>query len=598
MKRLASTTHISISLVCITATILFTAIGLGLIRNSYRAQLEARAKLCESLAIQFCIGTQKEQTRLFKALAPVIVRRNQDILSMAIRRSDGYVLAATENHHTFWKDIPAKRSTATHIQVPILQGDKQYGTIEISLTSLGPKGILGLLHQFHLPLVFFMVVSGFIAYRMYLKKALHHLDPSSVVPDRVKAALDTLSESVVVTDGQEQIVLANEAFTKISGQPVSSLLGRRLSSLPCIKRSSEEEHLYLPWAKALRQGIAEKGVPLVLESISGKTSSIVNSTPISGPDGKQKGIMASFTDITELESKNQALVETSRLAGMAEVATDVLHNVGNVLNSVNVSTTSICENLSDSHLLNVKKVAEMLVEHNDDLGTFLCKDSRGRHIPNYLIKTVELLVNEQARLIEKIQSIRANIDHIKEIISMQQTHARTSGFQIESSLIDVVEDAIQINLTTLERSKISVVKEFGEVGIVIIDKPRVLQIVINLIRNASEALVTSDQEDKKLTIGCYKHEDNLLRIEVIDNGIGISSENLTKIFQHGFTTKKKGHGFGLHSSALAANEMGGSLSAHSQGLGHGAKFILEFPMKLERTKHDTGTRNQSANINH
>jgi len=599
LKRLASITYICISLVCITVTLLFAATALGLISNYSRAQLESRAKLCESLAIQFSVGTQKEQARLFKAFAPVIVRRNEDILSMAIRRSDGYILAATENHHTFWKNISAQRSTATHIKVPILQGDNKYGMMEICLTPLGPKGILGLLHQFHIPLVFFMSGSGFIAYRLYLKKALRHLDPSSVVPERVKAALDTLSESVVVTDGQEQIVLANEAFTKISGQSVSSLLGRKLSLLPCIKGNiSGEEQFNFPWSKALKEGIAEKGVPLVFESTSGKTSSIVNTTPISDPDGKRKGIMASFTDITELESKNQALVETSRLAGMAEVATDVLHNVGNVLNSVNISAASISEHLSDSHLLNIKKVAEMFVEHTDDLGAFLSEDSRGKHIPNYLIKTIELLINEQTHLIEKVQSIRANIDHIKEIINMQQSHARISHFQIESSLIEVIEDAIKINLANLERYKISIVKEYGEVGRVIIDKPRILQIIINLIRNASEALATSEQKDKKLIIRCYKdQEDNLLRIEVIDNGIGISSENLTKIFQHGFTTKMKGHGFGLHSSALAANEMGGSLSAHSQGLGHGAKFVLEFPLKLERIKYDTGTRNESTHIN-
>ena len=599
MKRLATTTHISISLVCITATLLFTAIGMGLIRNSYKAQLEARAKLCESLAIQFCVGTQKKQIDMFKALAPIIARRNPDILSMAIRRSDGHLLAVTDNHISYWKDIPANRSTETHIQVPIFHKDKQYGAIEICLTALNPNGMIGFVREFHLPLIFFMVVLGFIAFKLYLKKALRYLDPSSVIPDRVRAALDNLSESIVVTDSQEQIVLANEAFTRITGQPISSLLGSKLSLLPCIKKTSGQKNFDLPWAKALRQGQAEKGIPLALESSSGEVfSSIVNTIPISDHDGKQKGIIASFTDVTELEQKNRALVEASRLAGMAEVATDVLHNVGNVLNSVNVSAASINESLSGSQLDNVRKVAEMLSEHINDIGTYLTKDSRGRHIPNYLIKTVEKLLSDQVNLMEKVRAIRTNIDHIKEIISMQQSHARTVGFQIESSLVEVVEDAIKINQTTLEGYKISLVKEFGDVGIVTIDKPRILQIVINLIRNSSESLAASDQKDRQLTVRCYKHEENLLRIEVLDNGIGILSENLTKIFQHGFTTKEKGHGFGLHSSALAAHEMGGSLSVHSEGLGHGATFILEFPLKLERIQHETGTTTQSTNINY
>jgi signal transduction histidine kinase len=179
---------------------------------------------------------------------------------------------------------------------------------------------------------------------------------------------------------------------------------------------------------------------------------------------------------------------------------------------------------------------------------------------------------------------------------MQQSHARTSTFQIAASPIEVVEEAIQINDTDLKHHGISVVREFGEVGIVDIDKPRVLQIVTNLIRNASDALAVSNETKKLLTIRCYKHEEDLLLLEVLDNGIGIPPENFTKIFQHGFTTKDDGHGFGLHSSALAAKEIGGSLSAHSKGLGHGATFVLELPLSPERIENETGQTLESTNI--
>jgi len=277
--------------------------------------LEARAKLCKSLAIQLSMEVQEKQTELFMALAPTIVRENQDILSMAIRRCDGHLLAATDNHRSFWKDMPANRSTPTHVQVPIFHGDQQFGTTEVCFTPLTPEGIHGFLRQLHLPLIFFMAVSGFVAYRLYLKRVLQHLDPSPVTPDRVKATLDTLSESVVVTDDQERIILANEAFTQITGQPTSSLLGRKLSLLPWVQHRQRPSDF--PWVQSLHQGIAKKGVPLILETPSGEVCSlVVNTAPISGPDGKQRGIIASFTDVTELEQKNRKLVKASRLAGV------------------------------------------------------------------------------------------------------------------------------------------------------------------------------------------------------------------------------------------------------------------------------------------
>ena len=583
---------------CISASVLFTAVCIGLVPNSYKTELDARAKLCESLAIQFCVGTQEKQIDIFNAFAPMIVKRDPDILSVAIRKTDGYLVAATDNHKFFWKDVSANRSTETHIQVPVFVNDERYGTIEVCFTALNSNWLIGSIREFHLPLILFMLVSEFIAFKLYLRKALRHLDPSSVIPGRVKAALDNLSEGIVVTDSKDQIVLANEAFTRFTGQPFLSILGNKLSSLPCIKKTSERKKLDFPWQKTLSQGKAEKGVPIALTDPSGEVfSSIVNTIPISDPEVKQKGVMASFTDVTELEQKNRALVEASRLAGMAEVATDVLHNVGNVLNSVNVSAASIDKSLSDPQLNNVKKVAEMISEHMEDIGNYLTKDSQGKHIPTYLIKTIKKLIADQVKLMEKVQNIQANIGHISEIISMQQSHARSIGFQIEASLIEVIEDAIKINHTTLERNNICLVKEIEDFGIVTIDKPRILQIVINLIRNSSESLAKSDQEDKQLTIRCYKHTENMIRIEVSDNGIGISSENIKKIFRHGFTTKEKGHGFGLHSSALAAQEMGGSLSAHSEGVGYGATFRLEFPL-INEAQNETGTITQSKNTNY
>jgi signal transduction histidine kinase len=161
---------------------------------------------------------------------------------------------------------------------------------------------------------------------------------------------------------------------------------------------------------------------------------------------------------------------------------------------------------------------------------------------------------------------------------MQQSYARVSGVVEILPPAQLVEDALRMNEASLARQGIQVLREFGEVPNLSIDKHKALQILVNLIRNARHALVNSSAPEKRLTLRLEPAGETRVRIVVRDNGVGIAPENHTKIFQHGFTTKKDGHGFGLHSGALAAKEMGGSLLVSSAGLGHGAEFTLELPV--------------------
>ncbi len=281
----------------------------------------------------------------------------------------------------------------------------------------------------------------------------------------------------------------------------------------------------------------------------------------------------------ELEQTHRKLMDTSHQAGMAEVATDVLHNVGNVLNSINVTATLIREKVSNSEVSNLQKVADIITEHTDDIGTFLTEDQRGRHIPAFLTEVSKALVDEQADNIDKLRSLAENIEHIKEIVKMQQSYAKVSGVEVSASLTELIENALQINTAALERHGIRLICDFEDIGTVSIDKQKVLQILVNLISNAKYALAKNEEGDKNLVIRTYTHGEDKIHVEVIDNGIGISQENITKIFTHGFTTKRDGHGFGLHSGALAAKELDGSLTVHSNGPGQGTRFTLELPFK-------------------
>ena len=280
----------------------------------------------------------------------------------------------------------------------------------------------------------------------------------------------------------------------------------------------------------------------------------------------------------ELENKriHRELLETSRQAGMAEIATNVLHNVGNVLNSVNVSTSLVVDNAKKSKAASLAKVAALLREHAHDLGTFITSDAKGRQLPAYLGQLSEQLLAEQKAAVQELGLLVKNVEHIKDIVAMQQSYARVSGVKEMVSLADLVEDSLRMNEGALNRHQVEVIREFEDVPPMNVEKHKVLQILVNLIRNAKHACDESGREDKQMTVR-VADGDGRIKISVSDNGIGIPPENLTRIFNHGFTTRKDGHGFGLHSGALAAKEMGGSLTAHSDGPGRGATFTLELP---------------------
>jgi two-component system, NtrC family, sensor kinase len=279
----------------------------------------------------------------------------------------------------------------------------------------------------------------------------------------------------------------------------------------------------------------------------------------------------------ELAETQNSLVEASRAAGMAEVATGVLHNVGNVLNSVNVSCTLLLDQLRESRILKLSKLTEMLKENMDDLPGFLTSDPRGQKIPQYLISLSASLAEERQVMQQESETLQSCVEHIKEIVAMQQSYGHVSGINETLSAEQLIEDALRINMGGLVRHNISVSRQYEDVPRVVVDKHMALQILLNLISNAKYACSDHNNEDKKITMKILKKGNDHIQIKVEDNGVGIKRDNLDRIFQHGFTTKKTGHGFGLHSAALAAKKLGGSLNAHSDGPGLGAEFTLELP---------------------
>jgi signal transduction histidine kinase len=276
---------------------------------------------------------------------------------------------------------------------------------------------------------------------------------------------------------------------------------------------------------------------------------------------------------------NQAqLLQASRQAGMAEVATAVLHNVGNVLNSVNISTTVLSDKVKQSRAGNLSRVTAMLEANERHLGEYLTQDAKGRQIPSYLKQLAGRLAADQKLMGDELASLEKNVEHIKNIVAMQQNYAKAAGYTERIRPDELIEDALNLNLPALARHKVQVCREYApNLPALTIDKHKVLQVLVNLIQNAKQACDQSRLPERKVTLR-VNNGGNRVQISVIDNGVGIPGENLTKIFNHGFTTRKNGHGFGLHSGALAARQLGGSLSARSDGPGKGAIFTLELPV--------------------
>lgn len=281
--------------------------------------------------------------------------------------------------------------------------------------------------------------------------------------------------------------------------------------------------------------------------------------------------------LAEQTSMQRALVDASRTAGMAEVATNVLHNVGNVLNSVNVSASVITGMVRASKASGLRRALALLTAQ-PDRRAFLVDDPRGEKWLAYVEAAVAAVQTEQERILEELADLERNVDHIKAIVTTQQTHARRRGACELFTIAELVDDGIRLLATTMDLGTVELVEEYALAGELRADRHAVFQILMNLLTNAVQA-VGHRPEGRRIVVRVRLEGPRHVAVEVEDNGMGIARDNLTKIFGHGFTTKADGHGFGLHSSACAAGELGGRIEVHSDGVGRGAVFRLVLPLQ-------------------
>jgi len=339
-----------------------------------------------------------------------------------------------------------------------------------------------------------------------------------------------------------------------------------------------------PLARALRGDVC-KDVEYVVVLPDGSVRIVLaTSMRLVGPEGQPLGALAVQQDITErrraeeeLERVHKQLLTASRQAGMAEVATNVLHNVGNVLNSVNVSASMVAERIKRSKCQGLGRVAALFDQHAADLAAFV-SGPQGKHLPAYLTELAGELLAERDAAVAELTALRSNVEHIKEIVAMQQGYARLGGITDTVDVRGLVDDSLRMNEGAFSRHGVTIVREFEDVPPIRVDKHKVLQILVNVIRNAKYACSEARGDGERRVTVRVRAANGAVQISVIDTGVGIPRENLERIFGYGFTTRSEGHGFGLHSSALAARELGGTLRAESPGPGMGATFTLSLPL--------------------
>lgn len=280
--------------------------------------------------------------------------------------------------------------------------------------------------------------------------------------------------------------------------------------------------------------------------------------------------------LIELESTRDELVETAHKAGMADVATGVLHNVGNLLNSVSTSASAISGTLHKSRVHGLTKANSLLRDNLERLGEFFASE-KGSRLPGYYFELENVLRLERDSVLDESKRLGEKVQAISAVIRVQQQHAKDDRFLAQTvNLSDIVEESFRLTASSMERHDVTVETRFSEVPEVQVQKTKLIHALINLYKNAKEAMDEARSAERRLTVEVTRDQDNAY-IVVTDTGPGIPPETLEKVFSHGFTTKKSGHGFGLHSSANYLTEMGGRMWAESDGES-GTTFYIALPL--------------------
>ncbi len=555
MKPLSPKFRISMGQVGIIVSIVMLASFLGIVPDRESALREGKETLAETIAVYTsALVVKADQQRIVDDF-DLIVERNKELLSVGLRLENGQAHAATKFHDEFWQEMTGEYSKDNQLRVPIWAGDQKWGQLELRFKGGDKKFPWRLLDNHLLRIVLFLGICSFVIFYFYLGRVLRHLDPSQAIPGRVRDALDTMAEGLLVLDRKEQIVLANRAFADILGKSPTELLGRRSSELPWFdlegnKFPTKER----PWVKALEHGNVQKNGMIRLHLSNDNILTFkVNCSPVLGDGKKYAGVLVSFDDVTQLEKKEVELRHSKEMAEEANQAKSAfLANMSHEIRTPMNAILGFTDLLKRGYIKNEKESLKYLNTIH----------SSGKNLLELINDILDLSKVESGHFdVEKVVIDPYVIIH--EVIQMLLPKAKEKALELHFAAYTAVPKTIET------------------------DPARFRQIIFNL---AGNAIKFTDQG--RVIVGCGMEKGSsgiILYVDIVDTGIGMAQDALENIFdpfvQADTTVTRRfgGTGLGLSISRKFARALGGDIKVESEQ-GKGSTFRITLP--VEDVKED------------
>jgi len=548
-KLLTTRTYLAMGLAFLVASLLLAGAFFGLMPDRATAIREGRAALAELAAANATALATRGDIRQVEAMLKFMVARNADLKSAAVRRTGGEVVASAGEHTRLWQPMADDRSTDRQIKVPVRSGRARWGQIELAFEPIKTPSLFGLMEMPWLYLLAFMFFSCLGSFYFYLGRMLRHIDPSQAVPTRVRSALDTLAEGLLVIDKKQTVVLANQAFASLLGATTEELVGHETGALGWLGPDGESvKPADFPWTAALRQGTLQRDRKLRLRDAAGKLRTFkANCSPVIGGDGKPGGVLISLDDVTQLEENEIALRQAKEEADTANKSkSEFLANMSHEIRTPMNAILGFTELLKRGH---GRTDEHEVRRHLDTI------HSSGKHLLELINDILDLSKVEAGRLeVERIDCEPHRI--IREVVKVLGVRAREKGIGLEFSADSAVPAVIQS------------------------DPARLRQIVTNLVGNAIKftekgAVRIVIRASSSMALPQYE-------IDVIDSGIGIAADKLDGIFEafvqadSSVTRRFGGTGLGLAISRRFARALGGDIVVRSTpGVGSTFAVTLE-----------------------
>ncbi len=557
MKGLSTRFHLALGLSSLVASVLLVSLYFGLVPDRDAALRSGRMALAEAVAISATELIDDDGNQRLAHVLNFIARRNPELQSIGVRRQDGELLVQAGAHAPHWQAPAGGISTDSQLVVPIQAGAQRWGHVELRFTPLRPPAWWGVFTLAPVQLIAAVALACFVLFYFYLRRMLRHLDPSKVIPGRVRTAFDTLADGLLVLDPRGQIVLANKAFADKVGRSADALTGQAATLLPWTNSAQARIHPDdTPWSACLTDGAPRHNFMVYLElagsgreaSPGARRSFMVNCSPVPGAGGKPAGVLVSFDDVTELEEKELELRLARDEAEAANRAkSDFLANMSHEIRTPMNAILGFTELLRRGYQQSAQDTQRYLASIHGS----------GQHLLELINDILDLSKVEAGRLdVERIPCAVHEV--VFEVLRVMNVKALEKGVGLSVHF----PESLPANVLT--------------------DPSRLRQVLTNLVGNA---LKFTSQGEVTLRLGMNVQQADgsppRMQVDVMDTGIGIAPDKLDAIFEpfvqaESSTTRQYGGtGLGLAISRRIARALGGDVTASSVP-GRGSTFHASF----------------------